>query len=321
MTDRTEPSALEMLVVPDEMAGMRIDRFLAARFPGRSRAFLQKLIKEGKVQLAGTPAKPSSTVPSGGLVEIQFPAPAPSGLAPEAMALKVVYEDDDILIIDKPAGLVVHPGAGAETGTLVHGLLARTGPLSTIGGEKRPGIVHRLDKGTSGLMVIARTDAAHLNLIAQFKEREVAKVYLAIVWGRPKAASGTIESQIGRDRTNRLKMSIHTGSGRPATSEWRTLRSMPGFSLLEVRPRTGRTHQIRVHLQTLGHPIVGDERYGGGGWRGVLDPRKRLAVRSFHRLGLHAARLSFLHPITGAKLDFSSPMPPEFEALLEAVAP
>ncbi len=269
--------------------------------------------------MAGEAARPSQEVRPGDRIEVRFPPPAPTGLQPEPMDLHVLFEDGSLLVIDKPAGLVVHPGAGAEKGTLVHGLLARKGPLSAIGGPRRPGIVHRLDKGTSGLLIIARTDRAHLNLIAQFKGREVEKVYQALVWGRPKGSSGTIEATIGRDRTNRLRMSVKAPRGRPAVSEWRTLRDLPGFTFLEVRPRTGRTHQIRVHLQSIGHAIVGDERYGGAGWKGVQDPRRRLALRNFQRLALHAAHLALRHPVSGKRLSFDSPLPAEFRALLEAL--
>ncbi len=314
-----EPGQQETIEVAPEAAGLRLDRFLADRFPHRSRSALQKLIREGLVTVAGEAARPSMDVRAGDRIDIRFPPPSPTDLQPEPMNLRVVFEDDSLLVIDKPAGLVVHPGAGAETGTLVHGLVARKGPLSAIGGPRRPGIVHRLDKGTSGLLIIARTDRAHLALIEQFKGREVEKVYQALVWGRPRGQTGVIEATIGRDRTNRLRMSVKAPGGRPALSEWRVLRELPGFTFLEVRPRTGRTHQIRVHLQSIGHPIVGDERYGGAQSKGVQDPRKRLALRNFDRLALHAAHLALAHPVSGKRLSFDSPLPAEFRSLLEAL--
>jgi 23S rRNA pseudouridine1911/1915/1917 synthase len=234
---------------------------------------------------------------------------------PEAIALTIVYEDDDLLVVDKPAGMVVHPGAGNETGTLVHALLARPGPLALTGAPKRPGIVHRLDKGTSGLLIVARNDAAHRALVEQFRERSVDKFYEAIVWGRPRVAGGTIETRIGRDPVHRLKMSARSPNGRPAVTHWRVLATVPGFAHLELKIETGRTHQIRVHLQSLGHPVVGDERYGGASWRGVADPARRQAIRRLDHPALHARRLSFDHPRTGRRLSFESPLPDDLVRL------
>ena len=306
-------------MVPAESQGSRIDRFLALRYPERSRSALQKLIGDGMVTLAGRRVRPSAVLRAGDRIEVRFPAGGPAGLVPEAIPLAIVHEDPDLLVVDKPSGMVVHPGAGEESGTLVHALLARGGPLSTVGGPKRAGIVHRLDRGTSGLLLVAKTDRAHRALAAAFEEREVEKVYQALVWGRLKKSEGTIEGAIGRDRANRLKMSVRAPRARAAVTRWRVLDDMPGFSRMEVRPETGRTHQIRVHLQSLGHPIVGDDRYGGAGWRGVPDPRRRLALRAFGRLALHAWRLALRHPITGEPLRFESPLPEEFTSLLEAL--
>jgi 23S rRNA pseudouridine1911/1915/1917 synthase len=309
----------ESIVVSAEMQGQRIDRFLAARYPERSRSALQRLIAEGRVTLGGEPVRSSAVLRAGDRIDIRFPTPAPPGLVPEAIPLAIVHEDEDLLVVDKPAGMVVHPGAGSETGTLVHALLARNGTLSGIGGPRRAGIVHRLDRGTSGLILIAKTDRAHLALAAAFEGREVEKTYQALVWGRFKQFEGLIEGSIGRDRANRLKMSVRAPRGRIAVSRWRVLDDVAGFSRLEVRPETGRTHQIRVHLQSIGHPIVGDERYGGTGWRGVPDPRRRKALKDFGRMALHAWRLSLRHPVTGARLRFESPLPPEFDALMETL--
>ena len=301
------------------MAGTRIDRFLAARYPARSRSALQRMIREGLVTLGGGAVRPSAELHAGERIEVRFPAPPPHILVPEPMALTILHEDPDLLVVDKPAGLVVHPGAGNERGTLVHALIAREGTLSGIGWPKRPGIVHRLDRGTSGLLLVARTDRAHLALARQFKGREVEKIYLALVWGRMRERAGTVERSIGRDRADRKKMSVRALRGRPALSRWRVLVEMPGFSFLEVRPQTGRTHQIRIHLQSIGHPIVGDDRYGGAGWRGVQDPARRRALRVFHRLALHASRLCFLHPVTAQPFAFESPLPEEFRALIEVL--
>jgi len=310
---------VESLQVLPEQAGQRLDRFLAERFPARSRSALQKLIREGFVTVSGKAARPSAPLRAGDMLEVRFPAPEPAVLQPEPIPLSVLHEDEDLLVLDKPAGLVVHPGAGWERGTLVHALLAREGGLSGLGGARRPGIVHRLDRGTSGLMVVARNDGAHLALADQFRGREVAKVYQALVWGRMRERTGTVDAAIGRDRAHRQKMSVRAPRGRPAVSRWLILRELPGFSLLEVRPETGRTHQIRVHLQSIGHPVVGDSRYGGAAWRGVQDPLRRRALKDFKRLGLHAWRLSFRHPRTGARLSFEAPLPEDFKAVLKAL--
>lgn len=310
----------ESFGVPSEAEGQRLDRYLAARFPGRSRSALQKLIRQGLVTLGGQVVRPSEELRAGDAVEVRFP-PAPSGtLVPEAIPLQVLYEDDDLLVLDKPAGMVVHPGAGNEKGTLAHALVARGGALSGIGGPKRPGIVHRLDRGTSGLLIVAKGDLAHLGLTAQFRGRKVEKVYLALVWGRMRAPEGTVEGAIGRDPSERRKMSLRARRGRPAVTHWRVVSDMPGFSLLEVVPETGRTHQIRVHLQSIGHPIVGDDRYGGSGWKGVQDPKRRRSLRGFTRLALHAARLRFHQPRSGAPMRFEAQLPRDFQGLLEALA-
>lgn len=319
MPEVSEVPAEETLTVGPESAGERLDRFLAGRYPSRSRSSLQRMIREGLVRVAGRAVKPSAELRGGDRLEIRFPPPPPTTLVPEPMPLVIVHEDDDLLVLDKPAGLVIHPGAGNERGTLVHGLLARGGALSGVGGPLRPGIVHRLDRGTSGLLVVARTDTAHLALSAQFRGRSVEKVYQALVWGRMRKRTGTIQRAIGRDPKGRQRMSVRARVGRPAVSRWRLVREPAGFSFLEVRPETGRTHQIRVHLQSIGHPIVGDDRYGGAGWRALQDPIRRRAVREFGRLALHAAKLAFVHPRTGDRLTFESPLPDDFRALLEAL--
>jgi len=311
------PTLTSSFVVAPAQAGERLDRVLAAAFPGRSRSSLQTLVREGRVTIEGESARPSAAVHAGARIEVRFPEPPPAELVPEAIPLRVVHEDEDLLVIDKPAGMAVHPGAGNETGTLVHALLARGGALSEVGGPKRPGIVHRLDAGTSGLLVVARTTAAHHALAAQFRDRGVEKIYEAIVWGRPREASGTIEAAIGRDPVHRRKMSTRAPGGRAAVTHWRVLRSMPGFSHIALRIETGRTHQIRVHLQALGHPVVGDARYGGSGWRGVPDPIRRRALKGLGRPALHARRLSFVHPRTGERMTFESPLPPDLKELLE----
>jgi 23S rRNA pseudouridine1911/1915/1917 synthase len=309
------------LRVASERAGERLDRYLVAELPGCTRSALRRLILDRRVDVDGAPAaKPGLALAAGACVEVRLPAPADTSPAAQAIALHVVYEDEDVIVVDKPAGLVVHPGHGQRDGTLVNALLGRGTPLAAVGGPARPGVVHRLDRGTSGLLVVAKTDRAHHALVAAFAARAVDKRYLALVWGRVDPPAGTIERAIGRSPVDRLKMSVATAHGaRAAVSHYRTLEALPGFSLLEVRPVTGRTHQIRVHLQSLHHPVVGDTRYGGRRFRGVVDPRKRAALAGFDRLALHAAELAFPHPRDGKTLRLSAPLPAQIEVLLRAL--
>ena len=307
------------VVVPAEAAGERLDRFLAARISGTTRAALARLIHDRRVWVDGKPAgKPGLGLRAGMEIRVERPSAVAGGLEPQAMPLAVVYEDDAIVVLDKPAGLVVHPGHGRRVGTLVSGLLARGTRLSTVGAPDRPGIVHRLDRGTSGLLVVAKTDAAHHALARAFAAREVRKRYVALVWGHPRPASGSIEREIGRSRGDPTRMAVQgtRGTSRDALTAYRTRETMRGFALLDVEPRTGRTHQIRVHLESIHHPIVGDERYGGRAWRGVQDPRKRRALSRFDRLGLHAAALELPHPLSGRVLSLDAPLPDDLEALL-----
>jgi 23S rRNA pseudouridine1911/1915/1917 synthase len=251
-------------------------------------------------------------------IHVEVPAPPPDRPDAEEIPFDIVYQDDDLLVVDKPAGLTVHPGHGCPTGTLVNGLLGRGVRLASIGGPDRPGIVHRLDRDTSGLLVVAKTDSAHHGLSRAFAEREVNKRYRALVWGHPRPPEGVIEQDIGRSRINPTKMAVRSTRGRRrwARTAYSTLESVPGFSLLDVDLTTGRTHQIRVHLESIHHPIVGDERYGGRAWRGVQDPLKRKALREFRHLALHAAKLSFRHPVRGERMRFRSSLPQRIEDLL-----
>jgi len=307
--------------VPAEAEGTRLDRYLVVRLGVATRSALRRWIAEGRVTVNGTPAaKAGLALHPGMRIEVDVPAPRTPIPAPEPIPLDVVYEDDALLVIDKPAGLVVHPGHGQRAGTLVNALLGRGTRLAPAGGPERPGIVHRLDAGTSGVMVVAKTDPAYHGLTRAFARREVDKRYLALVWGHPDPPQGTIERSIGRSRTQPIKMAVRHARGvRPAVSGYRTIESMPGFALLEVTPRTGRTHQIRVHLQSIHHPLVGDERYGGRAWRGVQDSQKRTALRDFDRLALHAAELAFTHPTRGQRVRFTRPLPARFERLLEVL--
>jgi 23S rRNA pseudouridine1911/1915/1917 synthase len=308
------------LEVPAGEGGSRLDRFLTSHVAGASRSALRRLILDGRVSVDGRPAaKPGLSLDAGQRIEVELPEPPPSGPRAEPIPLVVVHEDEHLIVIDKPAGMVVHPGHGRRDGTLVAALLGRGTPLASTGAPDRPGIVHRLDEGTSGLIVVAKTDAAHRGLAAAFSRRDVEKVYLALVWGHPDPPAGVVERPIGRSRANRTKMSVTSPRGRPACTRYRVLERLEGSSLLEARPETGRTHQIRVHLLSIGHAIVGDERYGGRAWRGVSDPQRRLAIRSLRRLALHATRLAFDHPVSGARLVLEAPLPDDLLALRRAL--
>ena len=313
------PSRRSFVVEP-EAAGARLDRFLQARAPDLSRTRLQALIAAGQVQVTGGHARASHRLQAGAQVTVLVPPPEPLALTPEAIALDVVYEDADLLVVNKPVGLVVHPGAGHRTGTLVHALLAHCGSgLSGIGGARRPGIVHRLDRGTSGLLMVAKTDHAHLGLTRQLKTRTVERRYLVLVHGSPSHAAGVVETAIGRDPRDRLRMAVRpAGSGRPALTRYRVLErfSAPApLTLLEAALGTGRTHQIRVHLAHLGVPVVGDRTYRRRGAT-VLDADVAERVAGLGGQALHAAVLGFSHPTTEAALRFEVPPPPAFAALL-----
>jgi 23S rRNA pseudouridine1911/1915/1917 synthase len=291
---------LEFLVEKAE-AATRLDHYLAAKVPALSRSRLQALIKQGCVTVGGGSASPSDKVRGGARVILLEPEPAPSGTAPEAMALEILHEDADLIVLNKPAGLVVHPAVGHLSGTLVNALLHHCGSLSVIGGVERPGIVHRLDKETSGCLVAAKNDAAHHELARQFAEREVKKIYLALAAGRLPRKTGVMDAAIGRHKVNRQKMAVQReGDGRAARTEWRVLGEVPCGSLVECTLHTGRTHQIRVHLKHLGHPVLGDAVYGRRG--------------DFARQMLHAWKLGFTHPRTGKRLDFTAPIPLDFIA-------
>lgn len=293
--------------------GLRLDHFLAAVVPDISRSQLQRLIRDGRVRAEGLHVKPGAIVHEGLAVEIDVPPAAPSSVAAEAVPLAVLHDDEDLVVVDKPAGMVVHPGAGHREGTLVNALLHHVGDLSGIGGEERPGIVHRLDRGTSGLMVVAKNDAAHRELSRQFQHREVQKTYLALVWGQLPAGR-RIDLPIGRDPKDRQKMSTRARRGREAAT--RVVRAEPlrGVTLAEVAIDTGRTHQIRVHLSAISHPVVGDVTYGGVRRHVAADVR---AVTRLERPFLHAHKLAFAHPSDGRPMAFESPLPPDLQSVLD----
>ena len=291
--------------------GKRLDIFLSERIKELTRSQAKKLITKGLVKIAGESLpKPKYKLKGGERIEVHIPAPEPLILTPqEEVPFEIVYQDQDLAVIDKPAGVVVHPAAGHVEGTLVHGLLARLKDLSGIGGEARPGIVHRLDKDTSGLLIIAKNDFAHLALSEDFQKRKIKKTYLALVHGVPEARAGKIDRPIGRHPVYRKKMSVHAREGKEALTIWRLKEIFRKAALLEVEPLTGRTHQIRVHLSSIGHPIVGDKLYGGAKPQGPRAPRQML----------HAWRLRFRHPRTREELAFEAPLPEDFEELLYAL--
>ena len=285
--------------VSGESAGQRLDQFLHAALPEHSRSFLQKLIAAGDVRVHSQSVKSSYRVRVGDLVSVEIPAPQPLAALPENIPLAVLYEDADLIVLNKAAGIVVHPAAGNFSHTLVNALLHHChGQLAGIGGVARPGIVHRLDKGTSGCLVVAKTDAAHQSLVAQFKARQVRKIYRAICSGIFREPTGRIETTIGRSAHDRKKMSAQPARGRPALTEYRVLRQHADWALVELTLHTGRTHQIRVHMAHIGHGLVGDVTYG---WRNA-----KIAVE---RPLLHAYKLAFTHPRTGQPLEFVAPIP------------
>ena len=296
-------------------AGARLDAYLAAQVSGWSRARLQRLIEAGDVLVNGTLVKPSYKVSAFDDVEVELTTAPVSNFTPENIPLDVVFEDDHVIVIDKPPGLVVHPAAGVHSGTLANALVYHFQQLSNAG-SVRPGIVHRLDKDTSGLLVVAKTESDHEHLSDQFRAREVFKSYVALVYGVVKQESGRIEQPIARDPRNRTRMAIVPG-GRGALSLYKTRRSYGAFTLLDVELKTGRTHQIRVHLSWLKHPIVGDELYGGGRDNNIQDVQLRAQVRKLKRQFLHAEQLGFRHPHTGEQMRFLAPLPSALAHLLE----
>jgi 23S rRNA pseudouridine1911/1915/1917 synthase len=309
------------LEIPPSAAGQRLDRFLAAQFPSLSRTRLAALIHQGHVRVGGQLARPSRRMAGGEVVEVRIePRPEASGLraAPVETPLEILYEDEDVVVVNKPAGLVVHPGAGTPEGapTLAGALLHRYGALSSQGGADRPGIVHRLDKSTSGAIVVARNDAAHRSLAAQFAERSVEKIYLALVHGKMKEAKGTIRLPVARDLRRRTRMTTRRpGEGRASQTDWRALATIGPFTLIEAGLRTGRTHQIRVHFSALGHAVAGDVLYGAPKFP-VADGKP---LPPLGRNFLHAARLAFTHPRTGRRIEVRAPLPPELCHFLDAL--
>ena len=298
-----------------------MDRFLAAVQTDLSRSRLQGLIRSGLVSVNGLAARASQRVRDGDRVHVEVPRPEPTDLVAEARPLAIVHEDRDLVVLDKPAGLVVHPGAGVRQGTLVHALLHRYPEIAAVGGPTRPGIVHRLDKDTSGLLVVARSARAHRVLVEALRARDVKRTYTALVWGDPRQAEGVIETVLGRHPKDRKRMAVLTRGGKAARTRWRVAERLGVASRLDVMLDTGRTHQIRVHMAHLGHPVVGDPVYGGRGKKllSLREAERTVAaevLKCLPRQALHASALELEHPTTGTRLTFASPLPEDLERAL-----
>jgi 23S rRNA pseudouridine1911/1915/1917 synthase len=329
------------LTVPPEKAGERLDRYLSDALPGLSRTRIQQLIGLGLVSLRGAKARPSARLKGNEVITVLIPPPRPLDLVPEGRPIGVLFEDDHLMVVEKPAGMVVHPAPGHGAGTLVHVLLSRPGSLSGIGGVERPGIVHRLDRDTSGIIVVAKDDVSHTGLSAQLAAHRMVRRYHGIVWGRPSRAEGMVRTRVGRHPVHRKKMAVFPdlasrsprietaartedmppsggGGGRIAVTRYRCLESFGGFSLLEFRLETGRTHQVRLHCAHLSCPIVGDDVYGRPR-KIVLGRGKEALTVTVSRFLLHAFHLGFVHPLTGQRMEFTVPDPPEFEEFRSAV--
>jgi 23S rRNA pseudouridine1911/1915/1917 synthase len=330
-----DQSDLHEVVAAAEDTGTRLDRLLAARLPELSRSRLQALISAGSVSRGGAPVRDAGLrVKAGESYRVRVPAPEPAEPQPQAMPLAIVYEDADLIVIDKPKGLTVHPGPGHASGTLVNALIAHCGAsLSGIGGVKRPGIVHRLDKDTTGLMVIAKNDQTHQGLAGQFAahgaDGRLRRGYRAIAWGAPDRPRGSIDAALARSATNRTRIAVvraDSSSGRRAVTHYEVLERFgpagrPVASLLRLVLETGRTHQVRVHLAHIGHPLLGDATYGAGHKASArkLGPEAQAALAALGRQALHAAELAFVHPASGARLAFESPLPPDMAGLAAAL--
>jgi 23S rRNA pseudouridine1911/1915/1917 synthase len=308
--------------VPASAAGERLDRWLTTQLPDRSRSALSRLVREGAVSVDGRPARTGQALRGGERLRVLIPAPAPLELIPEDVEFGLLYEDEHLAVVDKPAGLVVHPAAGNRTGTLVHGLLYRLEGLAGIGDRLRPGIVHRLDKDTSGLLLVAKTEPAHRALSAMIAERRVKREYLALAWGHLDPPAGEVSTQLGRDPRNRKRMAVLPAGGKPALTRYSRIDSLEGFDYIRVELETGRTHQIRVHMAHLGHPLLGDPLYGGRRARlrekiRAVREQEREALDLMSRQALHAWRLRFLHPVTGVAEEFTAALPADMRAVLD----
>jgi 23S rRNA pseudouridine1911/1915/1917 synthase len=318
----TDKKSFGFLVDEDD-GGERIDSFLSAQIPELSRSRIQKAIRSGNVLVDGAPAlKGARKVRQGERIELAFSPPRPLEIVPENIPLDIVYEDTHLLVVNKAPGMVVHPAPGHETGTLVHALMAHCHNLSGIGGVLRPGIVHRLDAGTSGLLVVAKDDETHIALSRELMERTVSRLYCALVWGQMSAQTGVIDMPIGRSHGDRKKMAVVSEGGKEATTTYYVVDTFGPFQYIRLKLGTGRTHQIRVHLSRVGHPVLGDPVYGGrkerrGGLTGKAAAAADRALAIIDRQALHAEELSFIYPATGESMTFKAPLPEDFRAVLD----
>lgn len=308
-------SGLRRFTVPETLAGQRLDRCLVGLSDEWTRSRVRHLIDLGHVTRNGAPARPASMVRTGDVLEVHLPPPEPSALTPEDIALDVVFEDPYLLVLNKPSGLVIHPAAGNPSGTLVNALLHHCHDLSGIGGVERPGIVHRLDKDTTGLLVVAKCDSAHHALSLAFRRRRVGKTYLAVCYGVPDP-SGVVDAPIARHPRQRERMAV-VPSGRPSRTLYEVEERFEGLALVACRPVTGRTHQIRVHMAHVGCAVVGDPLYAGRQWRNLPDTRVQAACRDFPRQALHAWRLEFDHPATSERVALEAPLPADMAELVD----
>jgi 23S rRNA pseudouridine1911/1915/1917 synthase len=319
---KAAPELIELIVAAG--AGERTDKYLSERAGVATRSQVQRLLRAGLVVVDGSPVKASHRLRRGETIRVTVPEPEPSSVEAEAIPLDVVYEDRHLVVVNKPAGMVVHPGAGVRSGTLVNALLAYCKDLSGIGGVVRPGIVHRLDKGTTGLVIVAKDDATHVALSAALARREIKRTYEAVVWGAPVRREATVETLLGRSRSDRKKMAVVKSSGRQAITAYRVAEEFEFASRLVINLATGRTHQIRVHLAHLGHPIFGDPTYGGRrrSYKGVgaaSMARARLLLETIDRQALHARRLAFVHPVSRRAVELEAPLPKDMAGLVDAL--
>ncbi len=318
----TDKKSFDFLVDEDD-GGERLDSFLSAQIPELSRSRIQKAIRAGDVLVDGIPAlKSAQKVRQGERLELSFSPPRPLEIVPESIPLDIVYEDEYLLVVNKAAGMVVHPAPGHETGTLVHALMAHCTNLSGIGGVLRPGIVHRLDAGTSGLLVVAKGDETHIALSRELMERKVSRIYCALIWGEMPNRTGVIDMPIGRSPGDRKKMAVVSEGGREAQTTYYIVDSLGPFQYIRLKLGTGRTHQIRVHLSRVGHPVLGDPVYGGrkerrGALTGTAVAVAERALSMIDRQALHAEELSFVHPVTGVSMTFKAPLPDDFKTVLD----
>ena len=307
-----------ILEFPENTESLRLDHFICRALPSETRSAIKRLIESGNVLVNDKQVRSSLKLRCGDLISIDIPEPIAATPLPEPIPLDVLFEDADVVVVNKPAGMVAHPGAGNSSGTLVNALLSHCTDLSGVGGELRPGIVHRLDKGTSGVMVAAKNDRAHRDLSAQFGAHTIKRIYNALVYGSPKSDSGRVEGTIGRHPTERMRFSGKASCGKRAITRWRVLRRFTRISLLELRLETGRTHQVRVHMTEAGFPLLGDPLYPDGGRiNNISDGKLRKLIGELERQALHARILGFVHPVTRNYLEFTSELPADIANLLE----